>query len=135
MARFLLDTNTCIEIVRGRRESIAARIRQEGFGELSICSVVWAELLVGAHLSNRGFDKVRASLEPFLRLPLFPFDQSAAEHYAEIRAHLQPLGQLIGERDMRIAAIARARGLTLVTHNTGELGRVPGLRVEDWEQA
>ena len=135
MAHFLLDTNTCIEIVRGRRESIAARIQQVGFGELSICSIVWAELLVGAHLSNRGFDRVRAGLESFLRLPQFPFDQSAAEHYAEIRAHLQPLGQLIGERDMQIAAIARSRGLTLITHNTKELSRVPSLRIEDWEQA
>lgn len=135
MARLLLDTNTCIEILRGRHESIAARIRQDGFGELSICSVVWAELLVGAHLSNRGFDRVRASLEPFLRLPLFPFDKSAAEHYAQIRAHLQPLGQLIGERDMQIAAIARARDLTLVTHNTNELGRVPNLWIQDWQQA
>jgi tRNA(fMet)-specific endonuclease VapC len=135
MAHFLLDTNTCIEIVRGRRESIAARIQQVGFGELSICSNVWAELLVGAHLSNRGFDRVRAGLESFLRLPQFPFDQSAAEHYAEIRAHLQPLGQLIGERDMQIAAIARSRGLTLITHNTKELSRVPSLQIEDWEQA
>lgn len=134
MARFLLDTNACIEIVRGRRESLAATIQQVGFGELSICAIVWAELLVGAHLSNRGFGTVRASLEPFLRLPLFPFDQSAAEHYAEIRAHLQPLGQLIGERDMQIAAIARSRDLTLVTHNTNELNRVPNLRIEDWEQ-
>jgi len=135
MARVLLDTNTCIEIVRGRRDPIAARIRQVGFGELSICSVVWAELLVGAHLSNRGFDKVRASLEPFLRLPLFPFDQSAAEHYAEIRTHLKPLGQLIGEWDMLIAVIAQARELTPDNHNTNELGRIPGLRTEDCEQA
>jgi tRNA(fMet)-specific endonuclease VapC len=134
MARFLLDTNACIEIVRGRHESIATRIREVGFSELSICSIVWAELLLGAHLSDRGFERVRASLDPFLRLPQFPFDQSAAEHYAEIRAHLQPLGRLIGERDMQIAAIARARDLTLVTHNTDELGRVPGLRIEDWQR-
>jgi len=69
MAHLLLDTNPCIEIVRGRSESIAARIQQVGFGGLAICSVVWAKLLVGAHLSNRGFDRVRASLELFLRLP------------------------------------------------------------------
>ena len=135
MARFLLDTNTCIEIVRGRREALVARIQQVGIGDLSICSIVWAELLVGAHLSSRGFEKARASIDPLLRLPQFPFDQSAAEHYAEIRAHLQPLRQLIGERDMQIAAITRARDLTLVTHNTQELRRVPSLRFEDWEQA
>lgn len=134
MPRLLLDTNTCIEILRGRRPSIAAKVGLHPLDELSICSVVWAELLVGAHLSNRGFEQELARLQPFLRLAQFPFDQAAAEHYAEIRAQLQPLGQLIGERDMQIAAIARARGLTLVTHNTGEFRRVAGLPIEDWEQ-
>lgn len=135
MARYLLDTNACIEVIRGRREALAERIRTVGFSELSICSVVWAELLVGAHLSNRDFATVRASLEPFSALPQFPFDRVAAEHYAEIRAHLQPGGQLIGERDMQIAAIARAQGLIVVTHNVKEFSRVPGLQTEDWEQA
>jgi tRNA(fMet)-specific endonuclease VapC len=32
-----------------------------------------------------------------------------------------------------IAGQALARGLTLVTHNTGEFRRVPELRIEDWE--
>lgn len=134
MPRFLLDTNVCIEILRGRRESIADNMRRAAFVDLAICSVVWAELLVGAHLSNRGFEKERARLEPFLRLTQFPFDRPAAEHYAQIRTHLQPLGQLIGERDMQIAAIARSEDLTLVTHNTTEFSRVPSLRIEDWEQ-
>jgi tRNA(fMet)-specific endonuclease VapC len=135
MPRFLLDTNTCIEILRGRRESIAGSVSQHALGDLSICSIVWAELLVGAHLSKRGFDQEHARLAPFLNLAQFPFDQSAAEHYAQIRSHLQPLGQLIGERDMQIAAIARARDLILVTHNTNEFNRVPSLRIEDWEQS
>jgi tRNA(fMet)-specific endonuclease VapC len=39
----------------------------------------------------------------------------------------------IGPYDLQIAAIARTNGFTLVTHNTSEFGRVPGLLVEDWE--
>jgi tRNA(fMet)-specific endonuclease VapC len=34
---------------------------------------------------------------------------------------------------MMFAAIAMANDLTLVTHNTAEFARIPGLRAEDWE--
>jgi tRNA(fMet)-specific endonuclease VapC len=39
----------------------------------------------------------------------------------------------IGPNDLMIAATARAHGLTLVTHNSAEFVRVPGLPLEDWE--
>jgi len=50
-----------------------------------------------------------------------------------IRRHLEQLGQVISAYDLQIAAIALADGCTLVTHNTGEFSRVPGLRLQDWE--
>jgi tRNA(fMet)-specific endonuclease VapC len=56
----------------------------------------------------------------------------AALHCAEIRANLKKRGALIGANDLFIAAHARRRGLTLVTNNTAELGRVKGLKVENW---
>ena len=133
MPLFLLDTNTCIEILRGRRQTVAASVARHALAELSICSIVWAELLVGAYLSQRGFEQEHGRLTRFLSLAQFPFDQTAAEHYAQIRSHLQPRGLLIGERDLQIAAIARSRDLTLVTHNTNEFNRVPSLHIEDWE--
>ncbi|MFZ4768532.1 MAG: type II toxin-antitoxin system VapC family toxin, partial [Roseimicrobium sp.] len=39
----------------------------------------------------------------------------------------------IGPYDVLIAGQARARGLVLITRNTGEFARVPGLLMEDWE--
>jgi tRNA(fMet)-specific endonuclease VapC len=50
-----------------------------------------------------------------------------------VRAHLAGLGTPIGPNDLMIASIALANGLTLVTHNTSEFGRVPGLKLEDWQ--
>ncbi len=54
--------------------------------------------------------------------------------FGEIRAHLSRQGMPIGPYDLQIAAIARANEFTLVTHNTREFSRVPGLILEDWEQ-
>ena len=39
----------------------------------------------------------------------------------------------LGPYDLQIAAVALAENLTLVTHNTREFGRVPGLQIEDWQ--
>jgi len=75
---------------------------------------------------------VDALLAPVTRLP---FDDAAAEHFARIRHVLEQAGLMIGPFDAQIAAIALANQCTLVTHNTSEFGRVPGLTCEDWKLA
>jgi tRNA(fMet)-specific endonuclease VapC len=72
---------------------------------------------------------VTETLSPFASLP---FDDAAAERYANLRSELQSSGQVIGPLDMQIAAICLAANCTLVTHNVGEFSRVSGLQVEDW---
>src|SRR5262249_35006212 len=62
-----------------------------------------------------------------------PFDDQAAEEYGKLRARLTSQGELIGPNDLMSAAIALPSGLTLVTHNTAEFRRVPGLNLEDWQ--
>jgi tRNA(fMet)-specific endonuclease VapC len=94
--------------------------------------ITLAELWFGALKSTRP-ERTRASVDAFLRpFEVLLFDRDAAGSYAEIRLRLERLGRPIGERDLLIAAIARSRSLTVVTHNVGEFGRVPGLTVEDW---
>ncbi len=75
----------------------------------------------------------RIAVEKFLApLRLIPFAGEASEHWAEIRAALQSSGTPIGANDMVIAATVRATACTLVTRNTSEFSRVPGLAVEIW---
>jgi tRNA(fMet)-specific endonuclease VapC len=132
---YLLDTNTCIGWLRQNQPQIVARIQAQAQTDIVLCSVVVGELLFGveradpAHRANTGL-RVEQLRQQFTSLP---FDDAAAEQYGRIRADLTGRGLLIGGNDMLIAAIALARGCTLVTHNTVEFSRVVGLVIEDWQ--
>ncbi len=130
----LLDSNACIELLRNPAGSpVSIRVQAAPLGSVVVCSIVVGELLFGALRSKdptKTWAQVVAFLSQFVSLP---GDDRVAEHYARIKAHLAALGQPIGPNDLHIAAVARAHGLTLVTHNTAEFGRVPGLAIEDWQ--
>jgi len=131
--RFLLDTNACIGMLRGRTPRLAERLEAFAPEDVALCSIVVGELLFGALKSARreqNLAAVRLFASKFYSLP---FDDDAAEHYSRIRAELDAIGLPIGPNDLMIASIARAKQLVLVSHNVSEFGRVQGLRVEDWE--
>jgi tRNA(fMet)-specific endonuclease VapC len=133
--KYLLDTNAWIGWLRQNQPGIVQRIQQEPASELALCSVVIGELIYGAERSGTTHRAGNLALLAQLRgqfASVF-FDDRAAEVYGQIRADLAVRGQLIGHNDLMIAAIALANRLTLVTHNTSEFNRVPGLTVEDWQ--
>jgi tRNA(fMet)-specific endonuclease VapC len=131
MLRYLLDTNVCIRVLRDRPPEARERFNLEA-DSLCISAVVLTELLHGAAKSDRP-EHHRAEVERFAsRLEVLPFDETAADHAADIRATLERKGQPIGGYDVLIAGHARSRGLTIVTGNLSEFGRVDGLRCEDW---
>ena len=130
---FLFDTNTCIRILNGSSPTVVARLRETHPSRIHLCSVVKAELFYRARNSSR-VEKNLAVLEEFFRpLVSLPFDDTCAEHYGILRTSLSQQGTPIGPNDLMIAATARTHHLTLVTHNTREFSRIPGLRWVDWE--
>jgi len=129
----LLDSNTCIGYLNGRavgvREQLSARPRED----IAVCSIVKAELFAGAMRSTdpeRALIRQRAFLNRYVSLP---FDDAAADVFAQIRAQVFRVGTPIGPFDIQIAAIALANNLTLMTHNTREFARIEGLSLDDWE--
>ena len=90
------------------------------------------ELLYGA--TKRGSARLQRLVREITleALQVLPFDVSAAEVYGPLRAFLETEGRRLDEPDLRIASIALARNLTLVTGNIRHFGRVPDLRVENW---
>ncbi len=130
---YLLDTNVCISYLNGRSKQIVQRLQSLPVNQVAVCSVVKAELFFGA-MKSQTPAKSLAKQQDFLHLfQSFPFDDQAAEQYGRIRAELAAKGTPIGPNDFMIAAIALAYDVILVTHNTREFSRVPGLKLEDWE--
>jgi tRNA(fMet)-specific endonuclease VapC len=76
----------------------------------------------------RGYRSLSAMLAVLSSFPVLPFDGPAAVVFDQLKAQKVRIGTM----DLRIAAIALARGLTVVTRNARDFGQVPGLRLEDW---
>ncbi|UFS68194.1 type II toxin-antitoxin system VapC family toxin (plasmid) [Paracoccus denitrificans] len=132
MITHLLDTNAVIALIGRRSDALLARVEACDPGSIAVSSIVAHELWYGAYRSQ----KVAFNLETlrllFADLPILDFDREDARVAGEIRADLARQGTPIGPYDVLIAGQAKARGLTLVTNNTGEFERVAGLRLEDW---
>lgn len=131
---YLFDTNACIRLLNGTSPPFSKRMGGIDPTQIRISAVTKGELLFGARRSRRLAENLRVLEKLFATVASLPFDDSCAEHYGEIRADLVSRGQPIGENDLLIASVTRAHDLTLVTHNTGEFSRVPGLKIEDWEE-
>lgn len=129
--RYLLDTNILSDLVRQPQGAVARRV--EKVGEETICTsiIVAAELRFGAEKSSSDklLDRVNLILSA---IDILPLESPADREYGKLRHYLSRNGKLIGPNDMLIAAQALSSGLIVVTANTGEFSRVPGLNVENW---
>ena len=131
---FLLDTNACIDYLTARYQKVVERIQGSSPEDLFLSVVVVAELRYGADHSARRrtnharIDALVEEIEPL------DFDLRAAATYGRVRARLEAGGTPIGPNDMLIAAHALSRGLTVITDNTTEFGRVKGLKVDSWRE-
>jgi tRNA(fMet)-specific endonuclease VapC len=128
--RCLLDTNTVIFALRNRPSPVRIRLLETSPDEVIVSTITLGELWYGAEKSSepeRRRTQLVAFLEPY---QVLSFDRSAAERYGVLRHDLRH--SPIGERDLLIAATAIVNEACVVTHNTREFSRVPGLEVQDW---
>ena len=130
--RYMLDTNACIDLIHGKRQSVIARIREHMADGLCISSITLAELEHGVEKSAYREQNRVALLKMLTIFKVIPFDDTAAEEYGRIRADLERRSMQIGPLDLLIAAHAKAEEFVLVTNNVHEFTRVDGLVVEDW---
>ncbi len=128
---FMLDTNICIYLIKGKYPLIAETIYLKAPKEVCLSSITVAELYAGVHKSQAA-EKANTALENFLTpFDVLDFDFEAAVIYGKIRATLEKKGTPIGTQDLFIAAHALSQNLVLVTHDS-DFTRVENLKTEDW---
>jgi tRNA(fMet)-specific endonuclease VapC len=135
MLRYMLDTDICSYIMKRSNDRLLKRLQKVPVSDVCISVITKSELLFGVEVSPRR-QQDEAALNAFLSyVEILDFPDKASPHYAQIRASLKTQGTMIGANDLFIAAHARSLGLTLVTNNTREFGRVPKLAIENWTTA
>ena len=130
--KYLLDTDTCIYLLKGLIKNAEAYFEALNPGILPFHQLLLRNYYSGpkrADISNRISRRSKALL---YRLLSYPFDANAAKQYGYIRYKLEQSGRIIGSMDMLIAAIALANDVKLVTNNLKEFNRVSGLKTENW---
>ena len=129
--KYLLDTNTLIYYFKGLG-NVKERLLVCQPSEIVLSSVVYYELQVGILKSTSPQKRIAQLAILKNQVSWVDFDEKSAEATAQIRVDLERMGKPIGSYDVQIAGMAIANDLILVTHNTGEFGRVSGLKLEYW---
>lgn len=128
---YLLDYNTLIYFFK-QQGQVANHLKKVPASQVAIPSVVLFELEYGVLRSTRPQEQ-RQGIDAFLRVyRVLSMDHACAKSAAWIKHTLALAGTPIGHFDQLIAGMALAHNLTLITPNTREFERVPGLRVENW---
>jgi tRNA(fMet)-specific endonuclease VapC len=129
-ARYMLDTNICIYLMKHQPPQVRERFAQCFVGDVVISSITLSELSYGVACSGAQQALNQRALELFLKdIEVAPYDTSASWTYGPLRfAHPQRKAAM----DKLIAAHAKALNVILVTNNEADFCIYEGLRVENW---
>jgi tRNA(fMet)-specific endonuclease VapC len=137
MLRFLWDTDHLTLFHHGHA-AVLQRYAAQPADAVGISAVTIEEVMRGrlAALSRattgaarvRDYGRLVASAELFSRFPRVAYDDASENHFQQLLA----LKLRIGTQDLKIAAVALANSLTLLTRNRRDFGRIPGLTLDDW---
>ena len=132
MARFVLDTDTCVYWLRGDRR-IEKKILTTGLQNVFITIITECELVYGAYKSAKTEANLQLLRELRRKIRTIQTTPEVAPLYGKIKADLQRVGRPLDDADLLIGAIALASKGTLVTNNTSHFDGIPGLAIENWK--
>ena len=131
--KYILDTNVCIGLLKGKSSFLRTKIENISTDQIVIPAIVRFELYYGAYKSTKREETLQKLNEFLTSFETIELDNHIAETAGKIRAAIEKKGTPIGPYDLLIGASALYTGYVLVTHNTKEFSRIPGLMIEDWE--
>lgn len=131
---YLFDTDVLSNLLkRDPSPRLLRRLAEVPRAHQHTSAITVGELVYGAFRTSRPeYFVERLEARVWSNVVILLFDHAAAHVYGRVRAELERIGRPIGEPDLRIAAIALANRLTIVTGNVRHFAYVPGLAVEDW---
>jgi len=130
--KFLLDTNTCIYIIKRKPPEVIKRFRWTKISQIGISAITFSELSYGVSKSSKPAQNQVALAQFAAPLEILSYGDDAAQYYGDLRAFLEKKGTPIGSLDMLIAAHALSIDCTLVTNNEKEFNRIPNLKINNW---
>ena len=129
--KYLLETSTCIELLRGNE-----RVRQKCIEQNQLCcisAITAIELLYGAYNAP---DQYREQELAKAQLLIDYYDvvgiNEIADAFSCEKVRLESIGQAIEDFDLLIGITGRVENLIVVTHNSKHFNRIEGLTIEDW---
>ncbi len=135
----VLDTNVLSEVFRPSPDARVVAWLEQLSGEVAIAWITLGELLAGGRRLPDGRRKsslsegISAALEPYRHSKaVLPFDDTAADHYAEILAARWQAGRPISMADAQIAAICRAHGAACATRNVNDFDDTGVDLIDPW---
>jgi len=130
MPRYMLDTNMCIYLMKNQPEQVARRFAECFVGDVIMSAITFAELEYGVAVSANP-KKERAYLAALVEdIPVAPFDAAAGRAYGPVREATRDIKK--DHLDKLIAAHAVSLDVVLVTNNTKDFAKYPGVRLENW---
>lgn len=130
MKGYLLDTSICVALFRGNR-SVSEKLNAIGKDCCFVNDVVVAELIVGAYKSERTKENLEQVVDFVSDIHVIPFAETM-HVFAQERVRLWNAGQKIEDFDLLIGCAAKAKSLTMVTHNVSHFEHIEGINIEDW---
>ena len=136
----ILDTDHLSEFDRASRAGERLRERLLTNGEEVAATIISAEeqlrgwlaqihrLHDDPHAQIPIYSRLQRRLEFYARWTVLPWEESCVELFLKLRRE----GVRIGPMDLKIACIALHRGATLLTRNTSDFAKVPGLNLANW---
>lgn len=130
---YILDTDTLSNLFKKHPSTqLIQKLASVSIDAQYTTSINIGEMVYGASRIPRGealLEKIKKIIHPD---QVLPFDYLSSFFYGKIRGSLEKKRTYVDPSDLRIASIALAHNMTVITRNVRDFLRVPDLKVENW---